>query len=149
MASGHPLQVKPPFSTIPSTLKKIFSTSTIDSSRILGFEPNLGYLIYDLGLAYFLGIEKDFSFSFQKANARLLHTVKPIQGFFNHKRSCRSGHAIDLENDFICDSEAGGGNYRTGLRVVASLVAGTLDAASPLVPFDHTALMGADGREGL
>jgi len=29
MASGHPIQVKPPFFTIPSTLKNIFSTSAI------------------------------------------------------------------------------------------------------------------------
>jgi hypothetical protein len=32
MASGHPIHVKPPFFTIPSTLKKALSTSTIDPS---------------------------------------------------------------------------------------------------------------------
>jgi len=33
MASGHPIQVKPPLFTIPSTLKKIFSTSAIRPSH--------------------------------------------------------------------------------------------------------------------
>jgi hypothetical protein len=66
-------------------------------------ETSLVYPVNNFFFAHLCGIEIDLSFSFRVTNACFFYTVKPFQGFSNYQRSCRSGHAFDFKNDFICD----------------------------------------------
>ncbi len=87
-------------------------TSTGSLFNHFSFESNLVHLINNLRLGHLVRIIKDISSFSLEANACFLHPFEPFQGFLNDQWSYCSGHALDIEDDLICESVANRGNHR-------------------------------------
>jgi hypothetical protein len=100
-ASGHAVQVMGPLFTIPSTLKRTFSTSTISSSYGLCSKTNATNgtnHIFNRNLRW---IEKNIGPFLLEAYRRLIDSFQPIQGLFDHGGSSPSVHALHGQGDLF------------------------------------------------
>ncbi len=101
MASGQPVQVMGPLLTIPSTLKRIFSTSATFSSYGFCAKSGTANCSYHILNRNPIRIVKDIRPFLLEAYDRLLYALQPFQGLFDHGWSSSSGHAVHGQGDLF------------------------------------------------
>ena len=101
MAFGQPIQVMDPLFTIPSTLKRTFSTSTISSSHKLCSETNAANYSRHVLNGNLRWIVKNIRPFLLEAHGRLIDAFQPFQGLFDHRWSRPSGHAPYGQGDLF------------------------------------------------
>ncbi len=101
MAFGQPIQVMDPLLAIPSTLKRIFSTSTTFSSYGLCSKTNTTNGAHHIINGDLRRIVENICPFFLETYDRLLDAFQPVQGLFDHCGSGPSDHALHGQGDLF------------------------------------------------